>query len=177
MLSSRTVVAVLMLTPWAPAHAEATVYRYEDADGVAVFADRPGSDGKLIELPAVNTYAPLEAKQPVAATTPEDTAATYQSVAITSPGDGETLRRNGGNVYVTGRVEPALGADHSAVLYIDGAVAASGRGDQAINFALAGVPRGPHTLRIAIVDREQNVLIQSAAVSFHLIRAAAGLRK
>ena len=84
-------------------------------------------------------------------------------------------------------IEPDLRAEHRAVLFVDGAIAMSrqGRLESAhypperpgdIDFALHGVARGPHTLRVAILDQENDVLIQSAPVSFHLLRAAAGLR-
>ena len=180
--------AVLALTPGVLASAETTIYRYADAQGKTVFGDRPGSNRQEVELPAVNTYTPVEARGPAAAdATREDAAAIYQSLLLTVPGDGKTIRSNGGNVRVTGRVEPDLRADHRAVLFVDGAVAmsrqvrleraqspAERRGD--IDFALHGVARGPHTLRVAILDQENDVLIQSAPVSFHLLRAAAGLR-
>ena len=180
--------AILALTPGTWASAETTIYRHADAQGITVFVDRPGTDRHAVELPAVNTYAPIELKGAAAAATREDVAAPiYQSLLISVPGDGETIRRNGGNVRVTGRIEPDLRVDHGAVLFVDGAVAtprqaqqerarspAEQRGD--IDFTLAGVARGPHTLRIAILDQENNILIQSAPVGFHLLRAAAGLR-
>ncbi len=174
--------AILALTPGTLASAETTIYRHADAQGITVFVDRPGTDRHAVELPAVNTYAPIKPKPPAAAATREDAAANYQSLLITVPGKGETIRRNGGNVRVTGRVEPGLRTDHSAVLILDGSVArgtrharssAERRGD--IDFTLAGVARGPHTLRIAIMDQENNILIQSAPVGFHLLRATAGL--
>ncbi len=175
---------VLALTPGALASAETTIYRHADAQGITTFVDRPGGDRQAVELPAVNTYAPIEPKPPATAATREDAAAPiYQSLLISVPGDGETIRRNGGNVRVTGRVEPDLRVDHSVVLFVDGSVArgtrharssAERRGD--IDFTLAGVARGPHTLRIAIMDQENNILIQSAPVGFHLLRAAARLR-
>ena len=176
--------AILALTPGTLASAETTIYRHADAQGITVFVDRPGTDRHAVELPAVNTYAPIESKGAAAAATREDAAAPiYQSLLISVPGDGETIRRNGGNVRVTGRIEPDLRVDHGAVLILDGSVArgtrharssAERRGD--IDFTLAGVARGPHTLRIAIMDQENNILIQSAPVGFHLLRAATGLR-
>ena len=178
--------AFLALTPGVLASAETTIYRYADAQGKTVFGDRPGSNRQEVELPAVNTYTPVEAKGPAAATR-EKRAPIYQSLLLTVPGDGKTIRSNGGNVRVTGRVEPNLRAEHRAVLFVDGAIAMSrqGRLESAhspperpgeIDFALQGIARGPHTLRVAIMDQENNILIQSAPVSLHLLRAAAGLR-
>ena len=177
---------VLALTPGALASAETTIYRHADAQGITTFVDRPGGDRQAVELPAVNTYAPIESKEAVAATREDAAAPIYQSLLISVPGNGETIRHNGGNVRVTGRVEPDLRADHRAVLFVDGSAATSRqarqerarspaerRGD--IDFKLAGVARGPHTLRIAIMDQENNTLIQSATVGFHLLRATAGL--
>ena len=164
-----------------------TIYRHEDAHGITVFADRPGADPREVELASVNTYQAVEPKEPAAPVAPEKTAAGYQTLIITSPGDGETIRRNGGNLRVTGRVEPELRRNHRAALYVDGTVATSHhpmreparapsqpRGD--MEFALEGLARGPHALRIAISDRENNILVQSAPVRFHLLRTAVGLR-
>ena len=180
--------AVLALTPGTLTSAETTIYRYADEQGIIAFGDRPGSNRQAVELPAVNTYAPIESKERATTdATREETAPIYQSLFITVPGEGETIRRNGGNVRVTGRVEPDLRGDHRAVLFVDGAVAlpcqgrqecarspAERRGD--IDFTFAAIARGPHTLRIAIMDQKDNTLIQSAPVGFHLLRAAKGLR-
>lgn len=175
-----------LLAPGALAGAEMAIYRYEDAQGISVFVDRPGPGRQQIDLPAVNTYAPAESKRLAAAATEEE-AEIYQTLLIDSPGDGETIRRNGGNVRVTGRVEPDLRADHRVVTFVDGALATlrpaevehehsrtEARG--VVDLALSGLARGPHTLHIAIADPENNILIQSEPVGFHLLRAAAGLR-
>ena len=168
----------VLLAPGALATAETEIYRYEDAEGIPVFVDRSGTGRQEIDLPTVNTYTPAESKRLAATTAQQEDEESYQALLINSPGDGETLRRNGGNVRVTGRVEPDLRADHKVVAFVDGALAtphAAGglvRGD--IDLALSGLARGPHTLRIAIVDPENNILIQSEPVGFHLLRTAAG---
>lgn len=167
--------------------ADSTVYRYEDDQGIAVFEDRAGAGRHQITLPAVNTYTPAVLKQPAAAPARADAAGTYRSVAVTGPGDGGTIRRNGGNVRVTGRIEPELEAGHTAVLFVDGTMAGSSHAPRVrtgasrqprddVEFALTGIARGPHTLRIAILDQEHDILIESATVGFHLLRASAGRR-
>lgn len=169
------------------ASTDSTVYRFEDAQGIAVFADRPGAGRHEITLSAVNTYTPVVSKQPAAAPAQADAAGTYRSAAVTGPGDGETIRRNGGNVRVTGRVEPELEAGHTAVLFVDGTMVRSSHARRVrigaprqprddVEFALTGIARGPHTLRIAILDQENDILIESATVGFHLLRASAGRR-
>ena len=131
MMSSCMFGAVLALTPGTLTSADTTIYRFADAQGITVFGDRPGSNRQAVELHAVNTYAPVESKGPAAAdATREETPPIYQSLFITVPGDGETIRRNGGNVRVTGRVEPELRAYHRAVLFVDGAVALPCQGRQ-----------------------------------------------
>ncbi len=174
-----------LLAPGASASAETTIYRYEDAEGISVFVDRPGTGRREIDLPAVNTYTPVESKRPAAAATRAAAAAIYRSLLINSPSDGETIRRNGGNVRVTGRVEPGLRADHSVAAFVDGALAALHHAQAErerspadahsyIDLALSDLARGPHTLHIAIADPEDNILIQSEPVKFHLLRASAG---
>lgn len=169
------------------AGADTKIYRYEDAQGVTVFSDRPGNVRQAVALAAVNTYTPAEPRASVSAPHPAEATESYRSLFVTGPGDGETIRRNGGNVRMLGRVEPALREGHRAVLLVDGAMASreshQGRVRSPtethadVEFALAGVARGHHTLRIAIVDRGNNVLIESSPVSFHLLRAAIGQRR
>ncbi|MCY3821428.1 MAG: hypothetical protein OXH52_19100 [Gammaproteobacteria bacterium] len=182
-MSSRISGAILVLALGATASAETAIYRYTDGDTTA-FADRPATGRQEVELPSVNTYSAVESTlPPVDTVRPAEPAAGYQHLRITFPGDGEAIRRNGGNLRMTGQVEPALNAGHRAVLLVDGAVAVAGGARQEADddsdnrrsllaFALANVSRGPHAASIAIMDREKNVLIQSAPVSFHLLRAA-----
>ncbi len=169
------------------AGADTKIYRYEDPHGIAVFADRPSTGWQEVALSDVNAYTPIKQKKPASDPLPADVDVTYESLSITGPGDGETIRRNGGNVRVTGRVEPGVRKDHRVVLLVDGAMTSREspqdrirspvETDGNIEFALTGVARGPHTLRIAIMDGENNVLIQSPPVRFHLLRAATGQRR
>ena len=176
----------MLLAPGASANAETAIYRYEDAEGISVFVDWPGTGRQEVDLPAVNTYTPSESKRPAAAATQAEAAETYRTLLIESPGDGETIRRNGGNVRVTGRVEPGLRADHSVVAFVDGSLAtlrhaqmererSPAEAHSDIDLALSDLARGPHTLHIAIAGPENDILIQSNPVSFHLLRAGAGL--
>ena len=174
--------AVLAFGTWASA--DTKIYRYEDSHGLAVFADRLSTGWQEVVLPAVNAYTPTEPKTPASISPPTDVAGSYRSLLVTSPGNGETIRRNGGNVRVTGRIEPGVREDHRAVLLVDGTMTSRESlhdripslqdTDGNIEFALTGVARGPHTLRIAIMDGQNNVLIESPPVHFHLLRAAAG---
>lgn len=171
------------------AGADTKIYRYEDAQGVTVFSDLPGSVRQEVALAGVNTYTPAESRASVSAPhrAAADATESYRSLLVTGPGDGETIRHNGGIVRVLGRVEPALREGHRAVLLVDGAMTSreshQGRVRSPtethadVEFALEGVARGHHTLRIAIVDRGNNVLIESSPVSFHLLRAATGQRR
>ena len=176
-----------LLAPGALAGTETAIYRYEDAEGISAFVDRPGTGRREIDLLTVNIYTPTESKRLIAAAVPAEATEIYRALLINSPGQGETIRRNGGNVHVTGRVEPDLRADHRVVAFVDGSLATprhaqaesehsptEARSD--IDLALSNLARGPHTLYIAIVDSENNVLIQSESVGFHLLRALAGLR-
>lgn len=176
-----------LLAPGALAGTEMAIYRYEDAEGISVFVDRPGTGRQEIDLLTVNIYTPADSKRLAAPDTHKQTAEIYQTLLINGPGDGETIRGNGGNVRVRGQVEPELRADHRVVAFMDGSLVtlrharsererAPTEARSEIDLALSSVARGPHTLYIAIVDSENNVLIQSEQVGFHLLRAVAGLR-
>ncbi len=176
--------AILVLALGAMASAETAIYRDTDGD-ITSFADRPATGRQEVDLPRVNTYSPVELTPPPPdIVSPKEPAASYRDIRITFPVDGEAIRRNGGNLRVTGRVEPALHVGHSAVLLVNGTVAVSGEarheadgdsdnGHSPLAFTLANVSRGPHSAAIAITDRKNNILIQSAPVSFHLLRATA----
>lgn len=184
-MSSRISGTILVLLLGVMASAETAIYRYTDGD-ITAFADRPATGRQEVELPRANTYRAVESTlPPVDTVTPAEPGASYRHVSVTFPGDGEAFRRNGGNLHITGQVEPALNAGHSAVLLVDGAVAVSGEARQEADddsdnrrsllaFTLANISRGPHSAAIAIMDRKNNILIQSAPVSFHLLRTAAG---
>lgn len=149
----------------------ADVYKRVNPDGSVEFSDVPNSVGaKPIELPPDSSYtpptppkpAPVEARKKVG---PVD----YQSVSITSPANEATIRDNEGKISIVIGSKPALQADHSYVLMMDGKKVGSGSNK---TFQLTNIDRGTHTFTCQIIDKKQRMLIQSQPVKLHLIRAS-----
>ena len=159
----------------AVAAAAGPVYRTTDAAGHAVFSDRAVPDARPVSAKRVNTYAaPAAEPGPASESAPAPAGhSRYESLEIVFPEAGATVRANGGNVRVEGRVVPDLAAGHRVAVSLDGETAgctaqAGGR----VGCALAAVARGPHTVRVAVLDESGAVLLQTGATSFHVLRAS-----
>ena len=190
-------VALVLVATTMPA-AENRVYRTADEDGSPVFSDR--GRGEVLAPVRINTYRADAPPGPALADTSagdmEARPEPYDTVAVVSPGPGDTIRANGGEVLVEVHVRPALRPGHRPLLLLDGAAAGgscvdpSARGARGgppprrkaptrrkaesplIACTLSGVHRGPHTLRIELVDGGGAVVGGTAATTFHVQRVA-----
>lgn len=156
----------------------APVYRQVDEDGLAVFSDRPVAGLGAAEVwsgGATNAWAPVPTPSPpIAASAPASEVTGYRLAAVAFPADGETVRANGGELLVRGRVAPPLRAGHRARLRIDGVNIAELAGPalgEELAFAVAGLSRGQREARIDVLNQEGDALLQGAASRFHLLRA------
>ena len=176
---STCVLALLTLTVFA---AETKVYKTVDENGNVVFTDQPTSagDGKQVEISTIilNTYS--SADTPAAAAPFDDLddpdidpMNPYEALVVVSPDADEAIRDNAGNVYVEGRIDPALKAGHQAVVFLDGME--TGHVSDELSFSLPNVDRGTHTVHIAVIDKDGQTVIESESTTFHLHRFA--LRK
>ncbi len=98
-------------------------------------------------------------------------ADSYQVVRISSPKPDATVHDNSGNLVVTVAVSPPLHAgtgDHLALL-LDGKAVASGSGQR---FALNGIDRGSHTLRVQVKAANGRILAASPPLKFYMWRAS-----
>ena len=206
-------VALVLMATTMPA-AENRVYRTTDEGGYPVFSDR--GRGEVLPPLRINTYRADAPPGPTLAdNSAGDTEARprpYDTVAVVSPGPGDTIRANGGEVHVEVHVRPALRPGHRPLLLLDGvavggscgepsaggarggppprmreparggppprmrepARGGSRRKDQTTLIActLSGVHRGPHSLRIELVDGGGAVVGDTAATTFHVQRVA-----
>jgi len=153
------------------------IYRTVDADGNVVFTDVPPAnsqgqpEGQEVALPPANTYEPeAPAVAPAAATVPASPGATnpYDDLAIVDPTNDQTIRQNDGNILIQAVVDPPLQSGHRMLLTFDGApteVEAEGG-----IFQLSNVDRGTHTASARIVDENNEVVMESDAVTFTVQR-------
>ena len=149
--------------------AEGEVYRSKDANGATVFSDAPSAGAEKIELRPTPTFPgtpPAEPTQPQAA--PADAGPMYDLVAITSPGNEETLHSAEGPVQVSVTVQPQLRtqAGHRVALNFDGKPVGPPKPDTV--FVIKDVERGEHTLQAAVVGRDGKPLAESAPVTFYM---------
>lgn len=147
--------------------ASADIYRSVDENGNVVFSDTPSEGAEKIEVKEAQTvdspstqpfrYDPPPAEQPPR----------YQSLAITSPQDDQSVRANAGNVSVSMSVTPGLRGGDRLVLLMDGKQVASG---SSTSVSMDNVDRGSHTLQARVIDRNGKTLASSDPVTFHLLR-------
>ena len=151
------------------------VFRIVHPDGTVEFTDVPPSGGNAqqIEVPPMNTTAPLA---PPASSTSPSTAATeegYSEFRITSPGDGETIRDNAGNVKVDLSIKPGLRAGDKIGLNLDGQAIGGGRSTA---ITLTEMERGAHSLQALVKNSAGRVIKRSNSVTFNIQRRSAILQ-
>ncbi len=158
--------------------AYAAVYKKIDENGNVTYSDAPtASDQKPHDIgqPMVYESKPIPAvTSSVAEPKTEDAVKTetkYQSLTISSPEDDQSLRENAGNVSVSYSSQPALDtkANHQYILYLDGKEVSTSQNSHLI---LPNTDRGTHTLDVEIVNKEQETLIKSDTITFHLQRVS-----
>jgi hypothetical protein len=169
--------AALLAAAWCAPCAAQTVYESKDKAG-PVFSDQPSKGAKPVELapPNVIQTPPLPQRKSAAAAAPK-----YSSLAIASLADEDTVHTNTGEFDVRVRSVPALRAkagDRYRVT-LDGkplptTYAKKKLRISAADWQAAAGTDAKHKLQVAIVDPSGAALIESAAVSFYVHRAAVG---
>ncbi|GMQ76721.1 MAG: DUF4124 domain-containing protein [Gammaproteobacteria bacterium] len=145
------------------------VFRVVQPDGTVLFTDVPPPDrpATQIEVPPLNTTAPLA---PPAKSVPRSVASEqegYDEFRISRPGDGETIRDNGGNVNVDLSLKPRLRAGHKIDLLLDGRSIGGGK---ATAITLTDMDRGAHSLQAVVKDAAGQVVARSKSITFTLQR-------
>ncbi len=166
----------------AAAAAEAPVYKTVDDAGHVAFSDRAAPGAEPLPMGRVNTYVAGEAPEPGhgVASTPSAVGEPwpYESVEIVFPAPGATVRANGGEVRVRGRIVPGLRNGHRPVLSFDGRpVSCSADGAGHLGCPLVAVARGLHEIRMDVVDAEGAVAKQSPVTRFHMLRASVSIAR
>jgi len=153
--------------------AQATVYRWVDADGTVHFSDQPHQGATEIQVQEPQTYS---APKPAPAANSNANAATaarlkdlnfrYTSCAVGSQASESTIGDTD-SVEVSVSLNPApRPSDHISVFY-DGA-ALPGSGGTSTGYTVSPLDRGTHTLTVSVSDAGGNVLCQSGPVTFYV---------
>lgn len=153
----------------------AQIYRYTDANGNTVFTNQPPADLPSLEINLQQSNvipAPSNAAN-AANTTADDSEAAntppYSTLALSGiPNDDAAIRANNGDFTVTVQIEPPLAPNQSLRLLLDGQ--AYGQDSTNPQFQLVNIDRGEHSLVVAVVDQQGNVVQQSAPDTFTVQR-------
>lgn len=153
------------------------IYRSVDKQGRTVYSDAPKPGASVIELPPLSTIPlPAPPKKPeVSEPQPADQVVRpYSTLTIAMPGDEETIHDNSGSLEVGLTLSPPLQTEHGhrIKVFLDGEALSETWGET--HFSLADlIPRGTHTLQVAVVDRSGQPVVTSAMVTFYMWRASA----
>lgn len=151
----------------------ATVWKWRDADGVVHYSDQPVPGAEQIGVQTLSTFSSVpvgSGSSNSAAAKPQASSVTYTNVEIWKPSAEMTITAGtGGQVSVGARVEPALAKDHRLALYMDGRLV-PGFPQQGMEYDMAEVDRGAHTLVLAVVDAQGKQVTTSAPVQFYVQR-------
>ncbi|MEZ5478815.1 MAG: DUF4124 domain-containing protein [Thiolinea sp.] len=166
------------------AAAQAEVFQWRDANGSVVYGDSPpesvtAREVELQPLTIADRYDTGEDDNKAAATNTDAEAeqddeqmaetVNYSRFAVQSPEANEALRSNNGNVLIRLELQPDLQAGHGIAVYMDGKQIANGK---ATVFSLENVDRGQHSLFAVLYDAEENMIRNTEAVSFTVLRAS-----
>jgi hypothetical protein len=170
----RTVLLLAVLgSCWALA-AQATVYRWVDADGVVHFSDQPHQGASEIQVQEPQTYsapkaAPANNSGAAAAAAAAKAKASnfrYTNCSVGSPAPESDLT-DADSVAVSVSLDPApRPTDHISVYY-DGAPVA-GSGGASTGFQISPLERGTHTLAVTVTDTTGAIMCQSGPVTFYV---------
>ncbi len=94
--------------------------------------------------------------------------ASYESITITQPENDSTIPNMEGNVNIAIEVLPKLLDGDNIQLMLDGK--AIGKPQSAGSFSLTNVNRGTYTLSAQIINKDNEEVLASQAVTFHVRR-------
>lgn len=161
--------ALLLAAPFAAA--QQGIYKSRDAEGNVIFTDQAPDEGaEAVKLPRTNTMQEIAAPPPAAAPAADTEQAAfggYDTLAISSPGDGDSVTNPGGSVEVSIALSPELQPGHSLRLLLDGAPAGL---PQMGSMTLEGLSQGTHSLQVQVMDAEGTVVQSSSTISVQVNR-------
>lgn len=165
----KRIVILLLLTLFVfSSHAE--IYKGTDAEGNVTYSDEKSPNSTEIKVPEITTIPMPKPKPKEPKKEEKEEEKPYESFLIKSPVDDETIRTPLRDIVVTLSIKPELDLkqQHSINVYIDGFIVAEKA--EELTLPIPNVVRGSHEVRAEVIDAEENILIKSKAVKFHLKR-------
>jgi len=165
---------VCLVLAWGGVQAQA-VYKVIQPDGTVEYTDAPppGEAAKQIEVPPLNSADPVAPPGAVSSMEASGESEGYSQFRITSPGNGEAIRDNAGNVNVDLSLEPPLRSGDKIDVQVDGRSVGGGKSTA---ITLSDMDRGTHSVQAVVKNRNGKVVARSNSVSFTLQRRSAILQ-
>lgn len=143
-----------------------TIYKSVGPNGEVIYSDTPSPGSKEITLPPDKGYHPV----PTPSFTPYQPPMLRRkqvrnSVTITSPSDGQTIRNATGEVTVSVSLGSSLRGGQRLEYVMDGKTIYSGT---QTSYRLNNIFRGTHVLTVRLTD--QSGSIESSPVTFYMHR-------
>src|SRR5476651_2192313 len=174
----RTFMAFLSLLVAVAAAAGGTAtYRWVDADGVH-YSDQPHPGAEQITLSTTQTYSSAQADPSSASSSSATRSARdsrdsrdggefrYDSCAVIQPAQDQVLI-DVASANIAVRVQPAKRSGDRVVLSMDGQAIEPKSNDQ-VEFVIAPIDRGTHTVAATVRSSDGKNLCQSPALTFHV---------
>lgn len=178
-MMSRILAAAALLAATTAVWAQTTIYESRDKAG-PVYSDRPSAGAAPVEVAPGNVVAMPKPAQLAPAAAPASSPA-YRSLVFVSPQAGGTVHSNSGEFEFSVRSVPALRSGDRLRVQLDGAtLQGSYRSTARVRVSeddwrrAARPESNQHTLQVAIVDAQGNVLAATEPLSFYVQRAAVG---
>ncbi|MGB5737110.1 MAG: DUF4124 domain-containing protein [Thiohalocapsa sp.] len=151
-----------------PLTAVAQVYRSVDAEGRAVYTDRPVENSTKLDLPLVGGVEPVEG--PTAGLGwPEDAGfrGSYSEFSIVSPEDNAIVTNADGEIRLSLLLTPPLQPGHRLRVGVDGIDAVGDLGRQ-MQVRLKGLAPGSHRIQAQVSDDAGTSVAATPLIDVHV---------
>ena len=170
-IAKTSIFLLALMTVYGAAQAE--IYKSVNSEGVIEYSDQPREGAEKIKVKNPQSITlPKGADVFSSSSTDEDTeqTAAYKSIVITQPANDSAFNSGNGQVFISAETVPALQADHSIQLVMDGTPY---NDNNSGGFGLTNVDRGTHQVQVSVIDAAGNTLISSETTTFTLHRPQA----
>jgi hypothetical protein len=165
----RTVLLLLAMLAMPLLASAQSVWKWVDEQGVTHYSDRPMPGATRVELSVGRTGTVAPSPPPPSRSTrrTDRDGPTYETLAITTPSQGESIVNTGGLVQVNVQLVPSLRTGHNLQVYFDGQLL-EGSFPNATSYSLMEVPRGEHTLQAVVTDSRGARVQSSDSITFYV---------
>ncbi|GGY86336.1 hypothetical protein GCM10011613_34300 [Cellvibrio zantedeschiae] len=148
--------------------ASAEIYKTVDKNGKVTFSDTPppNTNAKPIELKSLNTTPPPPAAPAYIPPNPRIDPLDYE-LHLLAPENGKTLLPDERSVTISVTLNRALQNEDILAYKLDGNLIIK---TAELSYTLVEPPRGEHSVKVSVVDRDGNELAQSKAATFVVMR-------